>query len=175
MQIRVDTTLTHPRELVYRTYQDSLPKLVRYLPNVQEVRELERRREGSQLHLVNLWRARGQIPRVAQGIIKPEMLRWHDYADWDDEDWSVRWRFEMAFMQDRVRVGGRNRFEILGPRRTRLALRGELTIDASALPGVPRFLERRVGRAVERFVLALVEPNLVKTSQGLQRYLDEEA
>ncbi len=173
MEIHNDTVITHPRELVYRTYRDRLPELVEMLDNIESMQELERREEGDITHLLNEWKAEGEIPGIAQRWITPDMLRWKDYASWHPQTWTVNWRFEMAFMKDRVTVGGTNRFVELGPRSTRLELRGELKIDTAGLPGLPRILSKRAGPVVERFVLALVQPNLVKTAHALQRFLDE--
>ena len=173
MEIHNDTVLTHPRELIFHTYRDRLAELVVMLENIESMEELERREEGETIHLLNEWKAEGEIPGVAKRWIKPEMLRWKDHASWHHDRWMVDWRFEMAFMKDRVRVGGTNRFVELGPNRTRLELRGALNIDTAGLPGLPRILSKRAGPVVERFVLALVQPNLVKTAQALQQFLDE--
>ncbi len=173
MEIHNDTVITHPRELVFHTYRDRLPELVCMLDNIEWMNELERREEGGGIHLLNEWKANGEIPEIAKRWIKPEMLRWKDRASWYQDRWMVDWRFEMAFMKDRVQVGGTNRFVELGPKSTRLELRGALNIDTAGLPGLPRILSKRAGPVVERFVLALVQPNLVKTAQALQRFLDE--
>jgi hypothetical protein len=173
VEIRNDTVLTHPRSLVYATYRDRLPELVALLPNVESLVVLSRRDEGQTIHILNEWRAKGEIPEVAQRWIKPEMLRWKDHATWHDARWEVDWRLEMAFMRDRVTVAGTNRFVEIGPQRTRLELRGDLCIDAQGLPGVPRILAGKFGSIVERFVLGLVQPNLVRTGEALQRFLDE--
>jgi len=173
VEIRNDTVLSHPRERVYLTYRDRLPELIALLPNVEYVRVLDRREDGETVFLLNEWKAKGEVPDVAQRWIKPEMLRWKDHATWRGARWEVDWRLEMAFLQDRVRVSGTNRFVELGPARTRLELRGDLAIDAAGLPGIPRLLAGKVGGIVERFVLALVQPNLVKTAEALQRFLDE--
>ncbi len=173
MEIRNDTIITHPRELVYHTYRDRLPELVEMLENIESMKELERRVEGSTTHLLNEWKAQGEIPKIAQKWIKPEMLRWKDYASWHAEEWSVDWRFEMAFMTDRVKVAGKSHYIELGPNRTELRLRGNLSIDAYGMPGMPRLIARKAGPVVERFVLALVQPNLTRTALALQRFLDE--
>ncbi|MFH1469310.1 MAG: hypothetical protein ABIO70_33305 [Pseudomonadota bacterium] len=173
MEIRNDTVLTHPRALVYATYRDRLSELVAMLPNIEYLRVLSRRDDGETSFILNEWKAKGEIPEVAQRWIKPEMLRWKDHATWHGARWDVDWRLEMAFMQDRVSVAGTNRFVDLGPSRTRLELRGDLTIDARGMPGVPRLLAGKFGAIVERFVLGLVQPNLVKTGEALQRFLDE--
>ncbi len=173
VEIRNDTIITHPRELVYHTYRDRLPELVEMLDNIESMMELERREEGDTTHLLNEWKAQGEIPKIAQRWIKPEMLRWKDRATWHAQEWTVDWAFEMAFLTDRVTVQGKSFYRELGPSRTSLELRGELNIDAMGLPGMPRLIARKAGPVVERFVLALVQPNLVKTAQALQRFLDE--
>ncbi len=173
VEIRNDTIITHPRELVYHTYRDRLPELVEMLDNIESMEELERREEGDTTHLLNEWKAQGEIPKIAQRWIKPEMLRWKDRATWHAQEWTVDWAFEMAFLTDRVTVQGKSFYRELGPSRTSLELRGELNIDAMGLPGMPRLIARKAGPVVERFVLALVQPNLVKTAQALQRFLDE--
>jgi hypothetical protein len=173
VEIRNDTIITHPRELVYHTYRDRLPELVEMLDNIESMTELDRREEGDTIHLLNEWKAQGEIPKIAQKWIKPEMLRWKDHATWHAKEWTVDWRFEMAFLTDRVHVAGKSYYLERGPSRTELQLRGDLTIDAMGMPGMPRLIARKAGPVVERFVLALVQPNLVKTAHALQRFLDE--
>jgi Protein of unknown function (DUF2505) len=173
-EIHADAVLAHPRQVVYETYRDRLPELTSYLPNVDKILVLENRREGDILHLVNEWVARAEIPKVVRAFIKPEMLRWKDIATWHDDDHSVDWRFEMAFMREQVDVRGHNRFVRVGDDRARVEIRGTLTIDGNRIPGVPRLVGRRIAPQIEKFVLALVTPNLIKTAEGVGRFLDEE-
>lgn len=174
MELRVDTVLTHPLDAVYAAYRDRLPDLVEYLPNVESIQVAEMRREGSRLHLVNDWKAVAEIPAVAERFVRPDMLRWRDIAEWHDDDHSVRWRFEMAFLREAIRVEGLNHFVAEGPDRTRLSIRGILELDGTRIPGLPSFIGKRVAPQVERFVVNLVQPNLVRTAEGVQRFLDDQ-
>lgn len=174
MDIRTDTTISHPRDLVYATYRDRLPELAAYIPNISSIEVLKSEREGDVLHLLNEWQATAKIPRIARAYIKPEMLRWKDHADWYDDEWCVRWRFELAFLTDVVHAAGTNTFREMGPGNMRIAIRGDLAIDSSRIPGVSARTGRLVVPHVERFVVALVKPNLVKTTEVLQRFLDED-
>ena len=173
-EIRADAELAHPLQLTYETYRDRLPEMTSYLPNVDEINVLESRREGEILHLVNEWVARAEIPKVARAFIKPEMLRWKDIATWHDDEHAVDWRFEMAFMREQVDVRGRNRFVEVGEGRSRIEIRGTLTIDGNRIPGVPKMLGRKIVPQIEKFVIALVKPNLIKTADGVGRFLDDE-
>jgi hypothetical protein len=172
MQIHADAAVSYPREQVFEVYRDKLVELVPYLPNVDWIKILERREEGPVVHLVNEWKARGDIPKVARKIIKPETLLWKDFADWDHDEYSCAWRFEMAFMREQVKASGKNFLVENGPDRTRYEIRGTLEIDGNNIPGVPGMLGRRIVPQIEKFVIALIRPNFIKISDGVQQYLD---
>ena len=174
MEIRTDTILTYPRKVVYETYRDRLPELEPYLPNITKIVVLRSDRDGDDLHLLNEWHGKGDIPRVARSILKPEMLRWKDHADWHDADWSVDWRMELAFLNEMVETHGTNHFVEVGDDRCRVEIRGVLDIDGSRIPGVPRLLGRKIAPQIEKFIVALIKPNLVKTAEGVQQFLDEQ-
>ncbi len=172
MQIHADATVSYPREQVFEVYRDHLVDLVPYLPNVDWIKVLERNEDGPVVHLVNEWKARGEIPKVASKFIKPEMLRWKDFADWNRDEWSCAWSFEMAFMREQVKASGKNRLIEEGPDRTRYEIRGTLEIDGNNIPGIPGMLGRRIVPQLEKFVIALIKPNFIKVSDGVQKYLD---
>jgi hypothetical protein len=64
-------------------------------------------------------------------------------------------------------------FEVEGG--TRLEIRGDLTIDAAKIKGVPRLLAGKVGRSVEEFLVKTISKNLLDVSKGLERYLTDQA
>ena len=172
-EIRADVVLYHPRQTVYVTYRDRLEDLVPYLPNIDEVEVLESERDGSELHVTNRWTASAPIPKIARRVIRPEMLSWRDFAVWHDDEWCCEWQIENPLLPKQVRVEGRNTFVEESSGRCRFEIRGQLEIDGAGLPGVPAPLGRRIAPHIERFVVALIEPNLVKTADGVGRFLAE--
>lgn len=175
MEIKVDDVIPYPRETVFRVLRDEMPGLVPYLPNVDEIVVRDRRDLGDgRVELVNWWRASSEIPAVARAFVTPDMTNWTDHATWDERDWTCSWRQETAFFTERIRCHGRNVYTVLGADRTRLVIRGELTIDLAGLKGVPRLLAPTIGAAVEKFVVALITPNFKKLSAGLIRYLRDQ-
>lgn len=172
MQICSDSVLHHPLDLVYRTYRDRLPEIAPLIPDIREIRTLSREEVPGGLRLLNLWVSDKDVPRVAASVVKPEWLRWEDRAVWDDAQRQVAWRITVAAFPERVTCSGTNAFFADGPDRTRVALRGDLHIDLHRLPGVPSFLAQTVGKAVERFVVELVTPNLVRVNASLEQFLD---
>lgn len=179
MKLEADSRLSFPRELVFSTYRDRLPQLVPHLPNVKAITVLKREDApgGAQgiSKLLNLWEARGDIPKPAQAVLKPEMLAWHDHATWNQNDWTVEWRVETKMFTENVRCGGKNRYVALPDGGTLLEIRGNLEVDLKGIPGVPRFLAGTIAPMVEKFVIALLTPNLVSVAKGLERFLQVEA
>lgn len=174
MQISSSSVLRSPRPRVFQAYRDELAAVVPYMSNVEAINVLARTEvpspTGPRVKLHNEWVGRGEIPRPLQGVIRPEMLRWDDYAEWDQADWCCRWELKVRVFRDSVRCSGTTRMlEEAGG--TRVALGGSLEIDLREIPGVPRMLAGTVAPAVERFIVALVTPNLEQVNASLGRYL----
>jgi hypothetical protein len=174
MQINASSVIHHPRARVYKAYRDELPQIAPYMPNIKEivVKARDERPNGVKLH--NVWVGKGEIPRVAQGIIKPEMVAWDDFADWDDVAWACAWQIKTRVFTEKVKCGGTNRFTEEGPNATRVHLQGNLDLDLRDIPGVPRVLAGTITPQIEKFIVALIRPNLEQVNQSLERYLDAE-
>jgi hypothetical protein len=178
MKIEADARISFPRTLVFSTYRDRLPQLVPHLPNVESITNAEREekpggREGV-VRLLNLWKAKADVPKIAQAVVKPEMLAWKDHAVWNENEWTCEWRVETHLMTEAVRCQGKNRFLDEGAT-TKLEIRGDLEIDLAKFKGVPRFLAGSVGPVVEKFIVTLLTPNLLSVSKGLESFLQAEA
>lgn len=174
MNIHASSVIRHPRARVFHAFRNELPKVAAFMPNIQQINTVacEDATGGARVH--NEWIARGEIPKVAQGIIKPEMLRWDDHAVWDDANTRCTWTLKLRVFTDNVRCSGQTVLtdEAGG---TRVTLTGTLEIDLKNIPGVPRFLAGTISPQVEKFVVALVTPNLEQMTTALGRYLDSQA
>lgn len=176
MELKADAKIAFPRALVFSTYRDRLPELVPYLPDVKEIRALSREEEGAIASLKNEWVAATEIPKVAQAVVKPEMLQWLDFAKWDAEAFTCDWRIETKMFTEQVRCQGHNTYvEADDGESCVLQIRGELSVSLKGVPGVPRFLAGRVAPHVERFVVDMLTPNLLSVAKGLQAFLDAES
>ncbi len=170
MLISADATLLYPRPVVYAAYRDDLTKLLQYLPNVRNIEVKSRKDDGARADLVNVWHGGGEIPAAARAFLNESMLSWTDYATWNQDAWTCDWRTETHAFTEAVDCAGQNRFlEVEGG--TRIEIRGELRIDAKKIKGVPGFLAGKVAAAVESFLAAKIQPNLVEVTEGLRKYL----
>jgi len=171
MQLSADAALSFPRPVVFEAYRDHLVDLVEYLPNIRRIEVTRRDDSGKKVELVNEWHGGGEIPAAARAVLSENMLSWTDYASWDEDEWTCAWRIETHSFTEAVHCAGKNRFvEVDG--KTRLEIRGELSIEASKIKGVPRLLAKTVGKTVEDFLVKKITPNLLSVSDGLQKYLE---
>ena len=174
MEIRADGVARHPRPVVFRTLRDRLAEVAAFMPNITGIDAIERVEDGPGRHrIVNRWRGEGSIPAVARRLVKPDMLRWTDRALWDEADWTCTWEQETAFFADRVSCSGHNHFVEVEPDVTRIEIRGVFELRLQGLAGLPGPLARRASPAVERFIVALITPNLERTAAAADRLLSE--
>jgi hypothetical protein len=170
MQLSCDAIIHFPRPLVYQTYRDKLIELLPYLPNIRKIEVKERTQEGNVFKFVNIWSGGGDIPTIARAFLSESMLGWTDYATWHQDAFDCDWRTETHAFTEAVTSAGKNRyFEVDGG--TRLEIRGDLTIEAAKIKGVPRLLAGKVGKAVEEFLVKTISRNLLDVSKGLEQYL----
>lgn len=173
MRIHSSSVVNHPRERVFEAYRDQLPDIAAYIPDIKQI-VVESREDGAKVKLHNVWIASREVPSFARGIIKPDMLRWDDFAEWDQADWACAWRLRTRAFTESVRCSGTNRFEAIGSTKTRVVLSGDLDIDVKSIPGVPRLLAGRLKPQVEKFIVSLITPNLEKVNESLGRFLDDQ-
>jgi hypothetical protein len=170
MEIRSEAFVPFPRAAVFVAYRDRLGETVKHLPNIRAIRVLSREEAGGKTLLVNEWVGGGDIPAVARRVLSESMMKWNDHAAWDEAAHEVAWRTEVTAFSGALRSSGTNRF-VEADGGTRLEVRGDLTLDAAKIPGIPRLLERSVGAALEKFFLSQVTLNNVAIAAALTKLL----
>jgi len=175
MELRSDARIPFPRDVVFAAYRDDIVKLLPYLPNVRRIEVKSRKDDGPRSDLVNIWHGGGEIPAAARAVLSESMLSWTDYATWFADQLACEWRIETHAFTEAVQCGGRNEFVEDGPGNTILQIRGKLEIDAKKIKGVPGFLAGKVGKIVEEFLVGKIQPNLVETVKGLEKYLQSKS
>lgn len=174
MKFTVIDEIAFPIEQVFGAHRDELPNMVDFMPNVAKIDVKEREEDGDIVRLVNIWHAaETEVPAMARPFITPDLLRWTDRATWDADERTTDWEIELGFLPGAITCVGHNVFEEFDGV-TRITMEGELTVDAKKIPGVPRLLAGKLGGAIEKFVINLVEPNMRETNKIVARYLSGE-
>lgn len=167
--------VTHPLDLVWSTIRDRLPELVLLLDDIESVTVVERHDEDDgTVRLVNLWKAKPQIPSMLSSAINPAMFAWTDHARWLPASRECHWRIEPKFLASNARCTGATRYEAaLGGKGTKITFSGEFDIAAHKFAGVPSFLDGTISKAIESFVTSLIPRNFRKLTQVTGAFLDD--
>lgn len=171
MKFRNESLIQHPRDRVFSTYRDHLAEVVRYMDDISAIHTLSRAEEGGVVRLHNEWVSGKEVPAVAQSIVKPEHLRWDDFATWDGSKFLCSFEIKTRIYTDKVRCVGTNTFFAEGDR-TRVVLEGEFAVSLDGIPGVPWLLAKTLTPQVEKFIINLIQPNLEKTNLAVGAFLD---
>lgn len=173
MDLRAETTIPQPREVVYRVNRDKLVELVEFLPNVRKIEVQSREEKDGKIKLVNVWHGGGDIPAAVRSFLSDSMLSWTDYADWDESTYSCAWRSESHSFKNAVDSQGRNEFVEIDPGRSLIRILGRITVDGTKVPGVPRLLAGTVSKAIEQFLIKQIQNNLQEIGKGVDRFVRE--
>ena len=175
MKIEGNQSLTHPALRVFETLRDRTPDLVTHLPNIEEVEVISREEEPPVVRLYNRWQgSQGDVPAVVRPFVKKELVSWFDRAAWNEETLSCSWSIEAVVGRECFSCNGTTTITSEGERASHFTLNGELVIDPDRVPGVPRFLARKLSGPLERFIARAIGPNLTSVASAVQKYLDEQ-
>ena len=174
MHFQSESIIAHPRDRAFFAYRDNLTDIVPFLDDITGIDVLERKEEGSQIRLHNLWRVEQDVPAFARAFLKKEMLCWDDFAVWFEDERICRWEIKTRAFTQAVTCKGSNTFYEDGDERTRVVLQGEFQIDLKKVKGVPSFLGRSLGPKLERFIVNLITPNLEKVNASIEAYLNSQ-
>ena len=173
MEIHVVSTLNFSRDKVFNAYRDNLAEMVPYLPNINKIEVVSREEpEPNIVKFENHWYADAPIPKLAQAIIKPDMLKWFDFATWNSEANSCDWLIQTFFMKEAVHCKGKNTFKEIDDNTMELTIHGDLSLNPKAI-GVPRLLAGKLTPQLEKFIIALITPNFHKTNSAIEQFLNQ--
>jgi len=173
MKIEATERLTYPALQVFETVRDKTPELAELMPNIESVEVLEERHEGTVVHLYNRWQGtKGDVPAVIRPFASKNLSAWYDRAAWDSSTLSCQWEIVSIVAREMFSCRGKTTIRPLDDGGCSFELRGDLVVDPKKVPGVPRFLGKRVQGPLERFIVNAVSPNLTSIAAAVQAYLD---
>jgi hypothetical protein len=172
MDLRADARIPFSPALVFAVCRDEMARLQPYLPSIRSIAVTSRTEKGAVVDNVIEWHAGADVPRALRALLSESIMSWTDHATWNADTLVCDWRTQMHAFTEAIRCGARDRFLPDGTG-TLLEIRGALDVDGTKLKGVPSFLSARVGRAMEEFLVDKIQSDLVRTGQGLARYLQD--
>ncbi len=170
--MRIDLTDPIPLSVdeAFLLLRDDMASLVPFLDDCESITVTARTEAEDQVSLVNRWVAdMSRVPVAVQKFATKELLSWDDHATWSARTKSCTWRLQP--------LRGTRLFECSGTTTltpdgdtARLAMAIDLVIYPENVPGVPRFVARRIRPQAERVISDKLVGNMRSLAMSIQRY-----
>jgi hypothetical protein len=171
MHFHLDTQIRQPLGKVSLAVRDHMCDVAKYIPDIESIQETERAHLPHGLRVVNLWQAKIELPALARDFIKPEMLRWIDTAQWDEQGHHCSWHLDLPYFEGAVHCNGQTRLEPAILNRTKVVFEGNLKIGD--LKGFGGPFSGMVTKVVEGVMVKLIPENFKKISLAVEQFLAE--
>ena len=99
------------------------------LQNVSARKRIRQERVGSKIHRVYEWCVHGQIPKIAQKIIRPDMLTFTEETVWDDDLCSFTSKITPHFLGNTIYCVTSSTWSAGGENRARRHVESTITIN----------------------------------------------
>ena len=172
MRLEHSDIIAAPRDRVYEIVKNELAQVAAYLPNVREIKVIERSAlDAKRTLIINKWFARANMPALVQKFMSEDLFSWKDTATWDDDKFEVEYFLESTVGKDIYDARGRNYFKAIGDDKTELTLTCEVIIYPDKIPGVPKLIAKKVQPVIEQVIEKIIESNLTTLGAGIKEYL----
>ena len=170
MKFEVTDHINYSHEEVFDVFLNHMEELPEFIPDVREIRVVEKSQKGNKAKRVNHWIVKRDMPGFIKKIINVDEVGWIDRAEWNLEENYVDYELEISGLEKYVRVTGRN---VITPdgKKTKILISGELKLMIEKHPAVPRLVAKAIGPKMEKFFIELIKPNLVNSNRALEKYL----
>lgn len=159
MRFEISQDIAGPVGAVARAYTE--PRFYEWLgelPKLGRPEVLERREDGSVVHLAVRFRFTGNLSPAVMRVVDPARLTWVEESVHDLERHTVTFHMQPDNYADRLRFDGSSRFEPAGDGRTRRVAEGDVTVR------VPL-----VGRTVEGAIVSGLREHLAAEVAVVER------
>ena len=161
-----------PKDKVWRTYRDYLPKLVPAMPTVDEIKVINREEKTLEVFLQNRWKISGGLPRSVQKLIPPKLLSYHDEAIWNQKEYVCYFTETPIDGSQIYKCTGKNTFSEK-VNNTLLTISFELIIHPEKIPGDPSFIARGIVPKIEKIKSKEVAKNLAATAKVVEKHINQ--
>jgi uncharacterized protein DUF2505 len=169
MRFQIEQEIAGPVEAVACIYTEpSFYELVGELPKLGKPELLERREDGSVVHLSVRYRFTGQLSPAVTKFVDPAKLSWVEESVHDLESHIVTFHMKPDNYADRLQSQGSSRYQAADDGVTRRVTEGDLAVKLPLLMG-----GGRTGGVVERAIVSGLREHLAAEIEVVERLLKE--
>ena len=172
MKFEVSDPIPFEANEAYLVLRDDMARLVPYMEDTDEIVVVNREEEEGQVKLTNHWKASMQkIPSAIRGFVKPEMLSWHDHVTWTDVDRTGRWELETLGSDKLFSCRGETSI-VETDGQTYLKILVDFEVYPEKVPGIPRFLAKKIGSQIEKLIGDTLSSNMRQMAKSMASYAE---
>jgi hypothetical protein len=161
MKIDVKHEFSYSAMEVYLTFRDRMPEYVKFCPNLTKIVVMDREDLPDDKTKMRVqWHGLGQIPDVIRNILKPEMISWEDWEEWDMKSYECRWVIKPYYFREFVVSEGVWKFEPCGDNKCIATCKGIFNITITKFPPFPSFICKAASPAIEKMIGSYLPSNL---------------
>lgn len=136
------------------------------LPNAQEIKPISARDEGDKRYIKNEWCVHGQIPKIAQKLIKPSMLTFVEDSVWDRTNKTYTAKVTPHFFKKQFNCRHRVEFYDDGDGRTKRIIKG---FFEAKIPIIGPIFER----AILKYLKQNAEEDFKLSDKAVKMYIEK--
>lgn len=177
MNFEVSDPIPFSVDEAFYLIRDHMPDLVPYMKDTESIEVVERSEAGDEVKIVNRWQAAAgdQIPKALQKLIKPEYLSWIDHATWSTEKQQADWELEALGSSRLFSCSGTTAIQAhQDPQKANLVITVSFEIHPENIPGIPKFLAKKIAGQVENFIGDVLKTNMRQLSQSMSQYAQDQ-
>ena len=169
MRFQIEQKIAGPVDAVARMYTEPrFYELVGELPKLGKPEVLDRREDGSVVHLSVRYRFIGHLSPAVTKFVDPAKLSWVEESAHELENHTVTFRMKPDNYADRLQSQGSSRYQAADDGVTRRLTEGDLAVKLPLLMG-----GGRTGGAVERAIVSGLRDHLAGEVEVVERLLAE--
>ena len=170
MKFEITDPIPFKVDEAYHILRDEMSALVPFMEDTESITVIKREDSAGVVKLTNHWQASmNKIPSAIRSFVKPEMLSWHDHVVWTKQDYTGRWELE-ALGSDKLFSCKGETSVIENGEKSTLKIAVEFEIYPEKVPGIPRFLAKKIGGQVEKLIGEILSSNMRQMAQSMSRY-----
>jgi hypothetical protein len=112
------------------------------------------------------------VPDIIKKYVDPDILGWSIITTWYEDEWFCEWEVRTGFIEDAVRYSGSNSFESTGKQSTLVTINGNVTVEATRIPGVPGLVSSQLSQGAETFLVRLLRPTFEDILGALENHFN---
>jgi hypothetical protein len=170
MRIDLSDPLPLSAEDVFHLIRDDMPSLVPYMEGADSITVTSRVETEDEVALVNRWiGSMDTVPAAVKKFAKQDLISWDDHATWTTSTKSCRWRLQPLKNIGIFSCAGTTTVLEDGDT-AKLAMAIDLEIYPDRVPGVPKFLARRIRPQIEKFISGHLTKSMRNLALSIRAY-----